>query len=163
MCLCCHLVLDYTHLCWSIYLRGIPLGGLPSIFCQHGLTKKSSAQACQSDSLTQSTLLSLKTLGESKIGPKGTREGCLECLGAVLDEGWWAMNEWSSVRREERAIYTQRQIQPFRSELEVPTQIVETFGSTQKHSSRRQSTRLARKSSELPAVAGTSDFHRDSW
>ena len=35
-----------------------------------GLMKKSSAQACQSDSLIQSTLLSLKSLGES-----------LECLG----------------------------------------------------------------------------------
>ena len=49
-----------------------------------GLTKKSSDQACQSDSLTQSTLLSLKTLRESKIGAKRRAEGCLKCLGAVL-------------------------------------------------------------------------------
>jgi len=34
--------------------------------------KKSSAQAYQSDALTQSTLLSLKTLGESKIGAKAS-------------------------------------------------------------------------------------------
>ena len=53
-----------------------------------GLTKKSSAQAYQSDALTQSTLLLLKTLGESKIGAKGREEGSLECLGAVVDEGW---------------------------------------------------------------------------
>ena len=31
MCLCCLLVLDYTHLCRSIYLRGIPLGGLSTV------------------------------------------------------------------------------------------------------------------------------------
>ena len=35
MCLYCFLVLDYTHLCRSIYLRGIPLKGLPTIFCRH--------------------------------------------------------------------------------------------------------------------------------
>ena len=55
------------------------------------------------------------------MGAKGRGEGCLECLGAILDEDWSAMNEWFFVRREERAIYTQRQIQPFRSESEVPT------------------------------------------
>jgi hypothetical protein len=60
--------------------------------------KNSSAHACQNDSLTQSTLLSLKTLGV-KIGAKRRGEGCLKCLGDVLDEGWWAMNEWCSVRR----------------------------------------------------------------
>ena len=32
MCLCCLIVLDYTHLCR--YPRGIPLGGLPTIFCR---------------------------------------------------------------------------------------------------------------------------------
>ena len=32
MCLYCLLVLDYMPLCRSIYLRGIPLGGLPMIF-----------------------------------------------------------------------------------------------------------------------------------
>ena len=36
------------------------------------------------------------------------------------------MNEWCSVRREERAIYTHSKIQPFRSGSEVPTQIAET-------------------------------------
>ena len=35
MCLCCLLVLDLTLLYQSIYLRGIPLGGLPTIFCRH--------------------------------------------------------------------------------------------------------------------------------
>ena len=59
--------------------------------------------------LTQSTLLSLKTLRESEIGAKGRGERRLECLGAVLDEGWRAINEWVTVRREERAIYTRRQ------------------------------------------------------
>jgi hypothetical protein len=49
--------------------------------------KKLSAQACKDDSLTQSTLLSLKNLGKSKIGAKKRGEGCLQCLGAVLDEG----------------------------------------------------------------------------
>ena len=49
--------------------------------------KKSSAQAWQSDSLTQSTLLSLKSLEESKLGAKGREEGSLECLGALLDKG----------------------------------------------------------------------------
>ena len=34
MCLCCLLVLDHALLCRSIYLRGIPLGGLPTIFCR---------------------------------------------------------------------------------------------------------------------------------
>ena len=53
-----------------------------------GLMKKSSAQACQGDFLTQSNLLSLNTIGESKIGAKGRGEGCLECLGAILDKGW---------------------------------------------------------------------------
>jgi hypothetical protein len=51
--------------------------------------KKTSAQACQSDFLTQSTLLSLKSLGESKLGAKERGEGSLECLGAILNEGWW--------------------------------------------------------------------------
>ena len=32
MCLCCLLVLDSAHLCRSIYLRGIPLGGLSTSF-----------------------------------------------------------------------------------------------------------------------------------
>ena len=32
MCLCCLLVLDLMLLCRSIYLCGIPLGGLPTIF-----------------------------------------------------------------------------------------------------------------------------------
>ena len=32
MCLCCLLVLDHALLCRSIYLRGILLGGLPTIF-----------------------------------------------------------------------------------------------------------------------------------
>ena len=32
MCLCCLLVLDHTLLYRSIYLRGIPLEGLPMIF-----------------------------------------------------------------------------------------------------------------------------------
>ena len=36
------------------------------------------------------------------------------------------MNEWLTVRREERAIYTHSKIQPFRSGSEVPTQIAET-------------------------------------
>ena len=31
MCLCCLLILDLTLLCRSIYLHGIPLGGLPTI------------------------------------------------------------------------------------------------------------------------------------
>ena len=66
------------------------------------------------------------------------------------------MNEWVTVRREERAIYSQRQIQPFRYESKVPTQIAETSDSTKKHCSHRQSTGLARISSELPAIAGTS-------
>ena len=39
-----------------------------------GLTKKLSAQACQSDSLTQSILHPLKTLRESKIRAKGRGE-----------------------------------------------------------------------------------------
>ena len=34
LCLYCLLVLDYTHLYRSIYLRGIALGGLPMIFYQ---------------------------------------------------------------------------------------------------------------------------------
>ena len=34
MCLCCLLILDYTQLCRSIYLRWKPLGGLPMILCQ---------------------------------------------------------------------------------------------------------------------------------
>ena len=34
MCLCCLLVLDCTSLCRSIYLRGIPLRGLSTIFCR---------------------------------------------------------------------------------------------------------------------------------
>ena len=34
MCLCCLLVLDLVLLYRSIYLRGIPLGGLPTIFCR---------------------------------------------------------------------------------------------------------------------------------
>jgi hypothetical protein len=49
-----------------------------------GLTKKSSAQTCQSDSLTQSTLLSLKSLKKLKLGAKGREERSLECLGAIL-------------------------------------------------------------------------------
>jgi hypothetical protein len=53
-----------------------------------GLTKKSSPQACQSDSLTQSTLILFKTLGESNIGANRRGEGHLECLGDVLDESW---------------------------------------------------------------------------
>ena len=32
LCLNCLLVLDYTYLCRSIYLRGIPFEGLPTIF-----------------------------------------------------------------------------------------------------------------------------------
>jgi len=72
------------------------------------------------------------------------------------------MNEWVTVRRDERDIYTHRQNQPFRSESEVPTQIAGTSGSTQKHCSRRQSTELARILSELPAVVETSGFRRDS-
>ena len=66
------------------------------------------------------------------------------------------MNQWSMVRGEERAIYTQGQIQPFRSKSKVSTQITKTFGPTQKHCSCRQSTRLARISPELPTIAGTS-------
>ena len=34
MCLCCLLVLDLVLLYRSIYLRGIPLGGLPTIICR---------------------------------------------------------------------------------------------------------------------------------
>ena len=34
MCLCCLLVLDHALHYRSIYLRGIPLGGLPMIFCR---------------------------------------------------------------------------------------------------------------------------------
>ena len=71
--------------------------------------KKSSAKACLDDSLTQSTLSSLKSLEESKLGAKGRREGSLECARTLLDEGWSAMNEWLTVRREESDIYTPRQ------------------------------------------------------
>ena len=70
-----------------------------------GLMNKSSAQACLDDSNTQSTLSSLKSLEESKFGAKGS----LECARALLDEGWSAMNEWLTVRREECDIYTPRQ------------------------------------------------------
>jgi hypothetical protein len=49
------------------------------------LMKKSSVQAYQSDSLTHSTLLSLKSLGESKLGANGRGEGSLECLEALFD------------------------------------------------------------------------------
>ena len=71
--------------------------------------KKSSAEACLDDSLTQSTLSSLKSLEESKFGAKGRREMSLECARALLDEGWSVMNEWLTVRREESGIYTPRQ------------------------------------------------------
>ena len=37
LCLYCLLVLNYAHICQSIYLRRIPLGGLPTIFCRQGL------------------------------------------------------------------------------------------------------------------------------
>ena len=46
--------------------------------------KESSAQAYQIDSLTQSTLLSLKSLVESKLGAKGRGEGSLEYLEVDL-------------------------------------------------------------------------------
>ena len=68
------------------------------------------------------------------------------------------MNEWVMVRREERAIYTHRQIKPFRSESKVPTQIAETSGTMQKYCTYRQSTRLAHISSELSAVTRTFDY-----
>ena len=70
--------------------------------------KKSSAQACLDDSLTQSTLSSLKSLEQLKFGAKGRREGSLECARALLDEGWSVMNEWLMVKREESGIYTPR-------------------------------------------------------
>jgi hypothetical protein len=127
---------------------------------QSSLTEKSSAQTCQSDSLTQSTLLSLKTLGESKIRAKGRGEGRLECLGVVLDEGWWAMNEWATVRREERAIYTHRQIQPFRSESSAADRW--DFRLYCRTLFTSQSTGLARLSLELSTAAGTSNS-RDFW
>ena len=71
--------------------------------------KKSSAEACLDDSLTQSTLSSLKSLEESKFRAKGGREGSLECLGTIGTKSWPVMNEWATVRREERGIYTPRQ------------------------------------------------------
>ena len=37
------------------------------------------------------------------------------------------MNEWSVARGEQRAIYTHRQIQPFRSVSKVPTQIAQRW------------------------------------
>ena len=45
-----------------------------------GLTKKSSAQACQNDALTQSTLISLKTLGGQRLEPRGEESGALNAL-----------------------------------------------------------------------------------
>ena len=69
------------------------------------MTKKSSAQACQSDFLTQSTLLSLKTLRESKIGAKGEERGALVAWELLSTSGS-AVNESITVRSEERGIYT---------------------------------------------------------
>ena len=65
------------------------------------------------------------------------------------------------VRREERAIYTHRQIQPFRSASKVPTQIAGTSSSIVEHYSNMQTTGLARLSSELPAATETFGFHQD--
>ena len=47
------------------------------------------------------------------------------------------MNKWFTVIEEERAMYTHSEIQTFRSESEVPTQIAGTSGPSVKHCSRR--------------------------
>ena len=47
MCFCCILVLDHTLLCRSIYLRGIPLGGLPTIFCRQQVSNRVCYKKCR--------------------------------------------------------------------------------------------------------------------
>ena len=69
------------------------------------------------------------------------------------------MNKWVMVRSEERDIYTHSRnltVQIYAKSFDVD---LGTSDLNRKQCSRRQSTGLARISSELPAVAGTSDRH----
>jgi hypothetical protein len=56
---------------------------------------------------------------ESKLGAKGRGERALECLGAFGQRDMSSESKGVTVGREGRAIYTQREIQPFRSEPEL--------------------------------------------
>jgi len=91
------------------------------------------------------------------LGAKGRGEECLECLGGVLDESWWVMNESVMVGSEERGIYTSSEKHPLRSTSGVPTQILGLPTLTRNTVQRRVEDTVGTTLSKLPTYVGTSD------